>query len=80
MSNGDWIIFYQIPVVVPCVSDAIQSQIGKCVSCGKVCGKVSLEELGFNDYIIQVLVMQNTDLLNAFNGLTKVKLSTTYSE
>jgi len=41
---------------------------------------VSLEELGFNDYIIQVLVMQNTDLLNAFNGLTKVKLSTTYSE
>ena len=37
VSSDDWITFYKIPVVVPCVIDVIQSQVDKFANRGKVC-------------------------------------------
>ena len=37
MSSDDWITFHQVLVVVPWVSNVIQSQVDKFANRGKVC-------------------------------------------
>ena len=42
VSSDNWITFHQIPVVVLCVIDVIQSQVDKFANRGKVCDPIRI--------------------------------------